>query len=697
MTTTDTEVKPSSTRDVTTSYERVKQLLDIAYANANVPSYQGLGDFWNTLSYQDFLSFQLYGEKLIADKPLVSCCGKAKSSRAEASALVKGLKGEFPFNGEQFPALPWAGKKINDSDIAYIETWINEDCPIGGVEQNHTILAQGTPSPSTTMTMMNPLGLSGQISPSLNMNAFKSKNNEPKQRKNADNLTDEEVCKLREAFRWARNLNAWPRDKRSLYSWGKLHGDVCAHGFEQFLTWHRMFLYDFEKNLQDFDPDVTLPFWDWTTPEYDVNRTQPKTGESGIIPKIFRCFITEQAIKELRDQYGLPATTADKLMAIVGQDFNSGVALFEKAGIDGEEYTKNAAVIVKKLEDINPLWYNARYPNMFYKMNADQSGFELEPGQSKPTPADNGLRGFHHHFPAKQDVDNLLALEYWRDFAGGPSYNQAFGLVDMEPHNTIHIWVGGYNPNFNPEKAKNNDAEALLDTNLMGDMLNNLTAGFDPIFWPHHVNIDRIFYLWQQRHPNQVPYDSDAALIGLGYNTKDALNVEALGYEYVDAAQAYLCADLMVEQSGVLPLPAETINKTALTTCRRVELRLHGVNQPEASLYIHAFVNEPNIGADTPTQENTAYAGYASLWGHGRCVGGPGHCAIPESEPNKFDLRAPNHNSKRNLTLDITQAVRAAMARGDTSIQVTLRTLDASLTRLADGLCVDALSINYVN
>lgn len=689
--TTDANNNNTTSSPAISRYQRVKQILDAAYTSQALPSYQGLGDFWNTLSYTDFMQFKLYGEKLIADKPQKSCCGKEPTyTRAQASGLIKGLRGAFPYNGEQFPALPWAAELLTEQDIGFIESWINDDCP---ETDGEPVVALAH---SRKTTMVDPLNLSPSLSSSSNINAFKRINNEPKQRKNVDNLTEEELCKLREAFRWARSLNAWPRDRRSLNSWGKLHGDVCAHGFEQFLTWHRMFLYDFEKNLQDFDPDVTLPFWDWTSSKYDANRDTNKPSDGGVIPKAFCCFITEEAIKQLETEYYLPANVAAKLRSVVGQHFSSGVQLFDAAKIEGEEYKNNAAVIVKKLEDINPLWYNARYPNMFYETEkGNPNVYVRDKETNKPIPINNGLLGFNHHFPGKQDVDNLLALEYWRDFAGGPTYNQAFGLVDMEPHNTIHIWVGGFNPNYDAEKAQNDNAKDLLDTNRPGDMLDNLTAGFDPIFWPHHVNIDRIFTMWQQRHPSQVPYGMDIALVGLGYNTRDALNAEALGYEYVDAA-AYYVVDKN-QPAGTVTLGAETINHAALSTCRRVELRLHQVKQPTESMYVHAFINQPNLDLNTQVKGNDKYAGYVSLWGHGSCVGGPGHCAVPSESADPYDLRGPNHNAKRNLTLDITQALRAAVARGEVTAQVSLYALDASLTHVAEELDVEAVSINYVN
>ncbi len=42
---------------------------------------------------------------------------------------------------------------------------------------------------------------------------------------------------------------------------------TCQHHNDQFLTWHRMFIYYFEQVLRTAakDPKLTLPYWDWTT------------------------------------------------------------------------------------------------------------------------------------------------------------------------------------------------------------------------------------------------------------------------------------------------------------------------------------------------------------------------------------------------------------------------------------------------
>lgn len=76
-------------------------------------------------------------------------------------------------------------------------------------------------------------------------------------------------------------------------------------------------------------------------------------------------------------------------------------------------------------------------------------------------------------------------------------------------HDDVHVWVGG-------------------------DMTNQATAAYDPIFFAHHAAIDRVWYLWQVRHGNGgIPQ----SLLGMslepfGKRFVDVIDVAALGYEY---------------------------------------------------------------------------------------------------------------------------------------------------------------------
>ncbi|MFG2818496.1 tyrosinase family protein [Kitasatospora sp. NPDC048365] len=42
------------------------------------------------------------------------------------------------------------------------------------------------------------------------------------------------------------------------------NGERTGHRSPSFLPWHRRFLLDFERDLQSVNPEVSLPYWDWT-------------------------------------------------------------------------------------------------------------------------------------------------------------------------------------------------------------------------------------------------------------------------------------------------------------------------------------------------------------------------------------------------------------------------------------------------
>jgi tyrosinase len=93
------------------------------------------------------------------------------------------------------------------------------------------------------------------------------------QRKNAHHLT------AAESGRYKRAIKKMLADITNPY--GKLvaiHGDMShdmhgmdADGVQRFLPWHRDYLLQFEKALQQIDPAAFIPYWDWT-----VKRTVPR-------------------------------------------------------------------------------------------------------------------------------------------------------------------------------------------------------------------------------------------------------------------------------------------------------------------------------------------------------------------------------------------------------------------------------------
>jgi tyrosinase len=120
--------------------------------------------------------------------------------------------------------------------------------------------------------------------------------------------------------------------------------------------------------------------------------------------------------------------------------------------------------------------------------NADGSPNPLYVSQRGPGINDGAV------LPAS-DVSAALAFELAAftgpgEFGGGETlapiqfFSQA-GQLEGTPHGSVHNDVGG------PD-------------GLMADIL---AAAQDPIFWLHHANIDRLWWLWQQQNPGSDPAD----------------------------------------------------------------------------------------------------------------------------------------------------------------------------------------------
>ncbi len=89
-------------------------------------------------------------------------------------------------------------------------------------------------------------------------------------RENIRNMPDFKLTEFRETLGEMMQLN----DERGYAHFAGLHGlplpAYCQHGDGRspdllFLPWHRAYLYFMELALQDINPNVSLPWWDWTS------------------------------------------------------------------------------------------------------------------------------------------------------------------------------------------------------------------------------------------------------------------------------------------------------------------------------------------------------------------------------------------------------------------------------------------------
>jgi photosystem II stability/assembly factor-like uncharacterized protein len=105
-------------------FERVQQILDDAVGGPAAPV--GFhGAFWRGVTRNQFIAKKIIGLELI------------QLGAGASSNLVRALKGEAPFgadlptppDGATFNRMPSGRPPVTSSEIAFIETWINDGCP----------------------------------------------------------------------------------------------------------------------------------------------------------------------------------------------------------------------------------------------------------------------------------------------------------------------------------------------------------------------------------------------------------------------------------------------------------------------------------------------------------------------------------------------------------------------------------------
>jgi len=683
----------------TTGYDRVREILDDA-AGDSTADYGGVGRFWH-LPLEELKELRLQGVRLIAPKesaPRSSCgCGGGEApGRGAASGLVQGLRGEPPFDGSRFPRLPWGGGPAGADAIQEISDWIDDGLPENGRAVT-SFTADGAMQTAVREE-------TGQATHTVvtEPDEYAQQKGEIQQRMNIDCLSPGQLEKLRYAFRELYRLNKWPEDWRSYNNLALIHQNHCQHGWERFLPWHRIYLYEFEQALQDRVPGITLPYWDWIMPQYC-----PRQPEKGwIIPRSLQAFLTPQSIQGLRQAE--PKISPDAAAALTENMEWKHYAQLSEFFADVVKYTGEKKYahgdhrkrFIDALLAGNSLWYPLRYPAQY---NAD----------GKPSTINKVI---HYHYPKPEDIEEIMSLRSFRDFGGGSLYNDSFGFIDQNPHNTMHIWTGGMNPDFKPAAAgEDQDFDDDLQGNRnrgvlvagrrfhslddmysqpkFGDMFSNLTASNDPVFWPIHVNVDRLWWEWQQTNPHALPADLHSVLTPWSYTIQDTLEISRFGYEYVRSTFV-IPVGLGAPVGRFVSKPIEVTE--TVRAFRAAEVRLHRVPQLPRSCFIRVFLNLPDADADTSI-ENDHYAGYLAVFGHGPCIGGPGHCDLPPSRPRKFDLRPRSHNTPRNHRIDVTKSAKHLLAEGATSLQITLVVIGADYCEDNELLRLDGVSLDFLD
>lgn len=255
-------------------------------------------------------------------------------------------------------------------------------------------------------------------------------------------------------------------------------GGYCNHGNVLFPTWHRVYVLRIEEALQSFEPDVMMPYWDETSEEtlrlgIPKVLTEEKYELDGVlVDNPLQSYIFQKDVMDVKGEslYSKPEgykTVRYPLSGLVGTQ-----AAQEKTEIHNNKFpnhTENTALLNENVR----AW-------LISGSTSDKS--------SKPKTTGTAYKYFRClDAPNYTAFSNVVSASEWTQ------NNSGHTIVALEdPHNDVHLAVGGFDV---PEQG-----EFGLIAGANGDMGENNTAGLDPIFFFHHCNVDRMFWLWQVRN-----------------------------------------------------------------------------------------------------------------------------------------------------------------------------------------------------
>ena len=262
-------------------------------------------------------------------------------------------------------------------------------------------------------------------------------------------------------------------------------GGYCNHGNILFPTWHRAYLFRLEKALQKQVRGVTIPYW---------NEVDDDTSQDGL-PEIFLQRTYEFAdnrsdpIPNPLWSYTFQRDIVDRLQTFPDADYSkpagTSTCRFPFSGLYGEPDRSTTDAHNSIMNDLGPQKTDA-YLNDNIRTWLNFSSYKTSGGSVYPA----GVKDRYEKCltaPNYTVFSNTTSAAQWNDdHATDPGFSPVVPLES--PHNAIHLAIGGI-------QIPVQDGSSIPGAN--GDMGENDTAAFDPIFFFHHAFIDYMFWRWQ--------------------------------------------------------------------------------------------------------------------------------------------------------------------------------------------------------
>ena len=272
----------------------------------------------------------------------------------------------------------------------------------------------------------------------------------------------------------------------------KTWGGYCQHGNVLFPFWHRFYCLRLEQALQSVlekgKERVALHYWDASS----------KESKSEGLPHIITAeyvYIDGEYVPNPLFKFKLPmpinddVPTTDENSQFYEKEAGYDTCRYPYSGIRSPDDAKAAALTHNDNID-------GRDETAQSLLQANIIGWLSKGGKNAEGVA--------------EEFEHCLDTTDYNPFSNTTSADKIDASVE-QPHNDLHLAIGGFTqPETNEDGSVKQDADGNISWDgpidgANGDMGANEVASFDPVFFLHHCNIDRMLWVWQKKHKKTNP------------------------------------------------------------------------------------------------------------------------------------------------------------------------------------------------